>query len=108
MINSLKSKKTIRALCIGLFCATLVPTTALSASGFDEAWAEADKLRTDAAAVNHEWTGARKLLKKAKEAQAKGDSDKAMKLVAKALEQSKDALAQHEREKEGWKSRVPK
>ncbi|MGH1540293.1 MAG: hypothetical protein ACRBHB_07715 [Arenicella sp.] len=104
----LRTKKNIGALLITLFCTALVSVNVSAASDFEKAWADADKLRQDAAAVQHEWTGAKKLLASAKEANEKGDSDKAMKLVAKALEQSKDALAQYEREKEAWKNRVPK
>lgn len=75
---------------------------------FDAAYAAADKKRAEAAAIDYEWINTGKLLKKAKQAQAEGKTEKAMKLVAQALEQANDAIAQAERESSQWQARVPK
>lgn len=107
MIQSKLSIKTFYVAFTAVVC-IVFSTFSIASTEFDTAWQEADKLRLESAAVNHEWTTAKKLLKNAKEAQTKGETDKAMKLVAKAKQQSLNALAQYDREKTAWKSRVPK
>ncbi len=80
----------------------------LSASEeFTAAWDAADAARKDAAAVGYEWRDTGKILGKAKAAADEGDMENAMKLVAKAQEQSADAMVQQKRESELWKTRVP-
>ncbi len=73
---------------------------------FEAAWKAADEKRMEAAAVGYEWRDTKKFLKQAKEAAEQGDLDKAMKLVAKAHEQSEDAITQQAREVHLWSSRV--
>ena len=74
---------------------------------FAEAWSQADNARLEAAKIDNEWGNTGKILEQAKKAHDAGDKDKAMALVATALEESKDALAQAEREKIAWQARVP-
>jgi hypothetical protein len=88
--------------------ATLFGATQLSAADFNKAYQEADDMRKKAASMSYEWRDTGKLLKSAKKANDAGKADKAMTLVAKALEQSNDAIAQANREADAWKSRVPK
>ena len=81
--------------------------SAFSNEEFDAAWDAADARRMDAAAVGFEWRDTGKILGQAKAAAEEGDLEAAMKLVAKAHEQSEDAIAQQAREAELWQSRVP-
>ena len=94
------------------FVASIVALTSVSKSvasdEFDASWKAADEQRQEAAKVGYEWRDTKKLLKKAKAANEAGDSDKAMKLVAQAHEQSSDAIAQQARESGLWQARVPK
>ena len=78
-----------------------------SADDFSMKWEEADAKRKHAAELGYEWRDTRKLLKSAKKESEAGNSEKAMALVAQALEQSLDAIAQSEREKQNWAARVP-
>ena len=80
---------------------------ATASEDFDAAWAEADAKRQEAAAVGFEWRDTKKTLDAAKKAAEEGDMDKAMQLVAKALEESSDAIAQEKRESTLWQARVP-
>ena len=80
---------------------------ASASEDFDAAWAEADAKRQEAAAVGFEWRDTKKILESAKKAAEEGDMDKAMQLVAQALEESNDALAQQKRESTLWQGRVP-
>jgi hypothetical protein len=74
---------------------------------FNAAWDAADARRMDAAAVGYEWRDTSKMLGQAKAAAEEGDIGSAMKLVAKAHEQSEDAIAQQAREADLWQARVP-
>jgi hypothetical protein len=74
---------------------------------FTAAWDAADARRQDASAVGYEWRDTKKILGQATAAAGEGDLEKAMKLVAKAHEQSEDAIAQQAREAELWQARVP-
>lgn len=76
--------------------------------GFQEAWDAAESKRVEAAAAGVEWRDTGKMLADAKAAYEKGDKDAAKALVKKAHKQSKAALAQGAREKDLWKTRVPK
>jgi len=75
---------------------------------FTKAWDEAEAARKAVGELGHEWTETKKLLKKAKDAHKDGKEEKAMKLVARALEQANDGIAQHKREASNWMARVPK
>ena len=90
-----------------LFAALGLGCSAVYANDFDTALAAADAKRKEAAAVGHEWRDTGKLLEEAQKAADEGDMDKAMKLAAKAEEQSSDAIAQQAREATAWMSRVP-
>ena len=77
------------------------------ADDFTAAWDAAEAKRKEAAAVGYEWRDTKKMLKKAKEEAEAGNTEAAMKLVAKAHEESEDAIAQQAREAELWQARVP-
>ena len=81
--------------------------TAFASEDFNAAWEAADAKRAEAGKAGFEWRDTGKMLKQAKEAAEGGDMEAAMKLVAKAQEQSEDALAQGEREANLWQARVP-
>ena len=91
-----------------LLCAFVVPLLAAGgcASEFEQRYAEAERLRQQAAAIGHEWIETATLLEQATEQAAAGDTAAALQLVDKARFQSKAALMQAERESEAWKSRV--
>ena len=93
---------------ITLATALLVTVSWASADDFAMKWDEAEAKRVEAAELGYEWRDTGKLLKSAKSESEEGNADKAMALVAQALEQSKDAIAQSQREKENWAARVPK
>jgi hypothetical protein len=75
---------------------------------FSQRWNAADDARKEAASSGYEWRDTKKMLASAKTAMEKGNTKKAMKLVAKAHEQGRDALEQGKRESMAWKKRVPK
>ena len=79
----------------------------VNADDFAMKWDEADAKRQQAAELGYEWRDTKKLLKSAKSESEAGNADQAMALVAQALEQSNDAIAQSQREKEIWAARVP-
>lgn len=81
---------------------------ATAGSDFDAAWAAADELRLQAAEIRNEWKKTTDILDQAKTEHAAGNKDAAMALVAKAHEESVDAIAQAEREKTAWQARVIK
>ena len=80
----------------------------VAGSDFDAAWVAADELRLQAAEIRNEWRKTANILNQAKIEHAAGNKDAAMALVAKAHEESADALAQAEREKTAWQARVIK
>ncbi|MGI9318810.1 MAG: SoxXA-binding protein [bacterium] len=91
-------------------CATATSETSTESAptnDFAAAWDAADAKRQEAAAVGYEWRDTKKMLKKAKEQAEAGETDAAMKLVAKAHEESSDAIAQAARESTIWQARVP-
>ena len=92
---------------IVLFLASCASSSGTTGVDFATAWAEADAKRKEAAGVGYEWRDTGKMLKKAKEEHEAGNTDAAMKLVAQAMEESTDAIAQYERETTAWASRVP-
>ena len=94
---------------IPIAAAFLVSCAAVSSSDdFNTAWEAADAKRKEAAAVGYEWRDTKKFLKKAKSEHEAGNTEAAMKLVAKAHEEAEDAIAQHAREADLWASRVLK
>ncbi len=73
---------------------SLLASTPLQAGTFDSAVQQASAEIDKAKAMNYEWRDSRKLLKKAIKLHKEGKHDKAMKLVAKAGQQGKLAVAQ--------------
>jgi len=107
-----KNKRIIMLLTSLVFlsgCATATTPDAPAAAGgdFAAAWEAADARRKEAGKLGAEWRDTGKMLDQARKASDKGEADKAMKLVAKAQEQSEDAIAQYERESAQWATRVP-
>ncbi len=86
----------------------LLSSALVLADDFATKWDEAEAKRIEAAELGYEWRDTEKILKSAKKESEAGNTEKAMALVAQAFEQSKDAIAQSQREKENWASRVPK
>ena len=80
---------------------------AFAGDDFAAAWDAADAKRKEASTIGYEWRDTGKMLKEAKTEAEAGNKEKAMKLVAKAMEQSADAIAQEARESELWAARVP-
>lgn len=86
----------------------LFGAAASGSEDFAAAWEAADAKRKEAAAVGYEWRDTKKFLKKAKAEHEAGNTEVAMALVARALEESKDAIAQEAREANLWADRVLK
>ncbi len=85
----------------------LVSCASAAKDDFASAWDQADAKRMEAASLGYEWRDTGKMLDKAKEEQAAGNTDAAMKLVMQAMEESEDAIAQYHRESDAWSNRVP-
>lgn len=93
---------------IALLTGLLQISPLVLADDFAMKWDEAEAKRVEAAELGYEWRDTGKILKSAKSESEAGNTESAMKLVAQALEQSADAIAQYQREKESWAARVPK
>lgn len=107
----MKSIKLSKYFASGLVTFTLGLCSACMAADqadFDALWNEANEKRKAVAAINYEWRDTGEFLETAKKEQAAGNHTVALALIAKALEQGSDALAQAEREKDLWQARVPK
>ena len=101
MKNLLRSFAALVLAIVAASCSTF------ASEDFNAAWEAADAKRAEAGKAGFEWRDTAKMLSQAKEAAEGGDMDAAMKLVAKAHEQSEDALAQGKREANLWQARVP-
>ncbi len=78
---------------------TCLLTPALTQAGnYEDAVKEANASINNAKAVNYEWRDSRKLLEKADKLNKEGQSEKAIKLVAKAKKQGDLAVAQAEQQ----------
>ena len=97
--------KNILLLTLLLFAGYSVLAT--GSEDFKADWQAADTKRQEASALGYEWKDTKKILKRARKAAEAGENEKAMELVAKALEQSEDAIAQQAREARLWINRVP-
>ena len=97
----------IKSLLIAIVASGFLFSSSWANEEFNAAWEAADSKRKEAAAVGYEWRDTKKMLKKVKATAEEGDIEKAMKLVAKAHEQSEDAIAQQAREANLWQARVP-
>ncbi len=100
-------KNLIKLVVPAVLFSLVIGSNSFASDEFTAAWDAADQRRQDAAAVGYEWRDTGKILGQAKDAADGGDMDKAMKLVAKAHEQSEDAIAQQAREAKLWQARVP-
>jgi hypothetical protein len=78
-----------------------------SGTEFDNAFAQANKLRMQAAELKFEWVNTEKYLLDAKKEFANGNTDAALLLVKKAHTESELAIKQAHTEATAWKSRVP-
>ena len=76
-------------------------TASGASSAAEQAIADAKAANAEAKSMNYEWRDTGKLIKKAEEALAAGDEDKAMKLANQALAQARTAVkqAKHENQK---------
>ena len=81
-----------RSLCIVLLA--LLATGC--STGFERRYAEAERLRADAAAMDAEWLNTEDLLVQARRAADAGDTDEALALVAEARLQAEAAILQAE------------
>lgn len=87
-------------------CGVLLLMTAGCASDFERRYAEAERLRLQAAERGYEWIGTANLLEQAVAEADAGDTDTALALADEARFQAEAALQQAEREKEAWRRRV--
>ena len=85
-----------------------LPSQAADEAGYKAACEAAEAARTAAAEARFEWNTTAPLIKKADEAAAGGDYDKAVKLCEEARKQGDLAVAQARREAEDWKAQVIK
>lgn len=85
-----------------------MPSQAADEAGYKAACEAAEAARKAAAEARYEWNTTAPLIKKADEAAAGADYDKAAKLCNEARLQGELALAQSRREAEDWKSQVVK
>ncbi|MFT5135656.1 MAG: hypothetical protein ACI8XV_000682 [Arenicella sp.] len=103
------NKKTMNIMLkLAIFLSLSLSLNVNASSDFDAAWTAADELRQQTAEIRNEWRDTEKILMQAKAEQAAGNKESAISLVAKAHEQAADAIAQAEREKSAWQSRVIK
>jgi hypothetical protein len=83
-------------------------TVSADEQSFNASYEAADAARKKAASMNYEWRDTGKMLKKAKEAAAKGDYETAEKLANKAKMQGEMAAAQAKEQEQLWQSAVVK
>lgn len=81
---------------ISILNACLFTPVLSQAGNYEEAVNDANSSIDKAKAVNYEWRDSRKMLKDADKLNKAGNSDEAMKLVAKAKKQGELAVAQAE------------
>lgn len=90
----------------GLWIVLLVLLAAGCSTEFERRYAEAERLRADAAAMDAEWLNTEDLLVQARRAAEAGDTDEALALVAEARFQAEAAIRQAEHEADAWRDRV--
>jgi len=81
---------------ISIFSICLITPVIAQADNFATAVNEANVELNKAKAVNYEWRDSRKMLEQAETLNQKGETEKAMKLVATAKKQGEIAVAQAE------------
>ena len=94
-------------ICVGVGLMTLLSAEARQLN-FDTQWQKAEDLRTKAALNGYEWRDTEKILRRSREEYIAGNKAHALSLLSQGLAQSNAALAQAEREEDGWKRRVIK
>ena len=90
----------------GLIIAALVLLTTGCSSQFERRYAEAERMRLEAAAAGAEWLQTEALLAASREAAEQGDTNEALALVDEAKFQAEAALRQAEFEADAWRDRV--
>ncbi len=83
-------------------------TVSADEQSFDASYQAAEAARKKAASMDFEWRDTGKMLKKAKEAAAKGDYETAEKLAKTAEMQGKMAQAQAKEQEQAWQAAVVK
>ncbi len=83
-------------------------TVSADEKSFNASYEAAEEARKKAASMHNEWRDTGKMLKKAKEAAAKGDYETAEKLANKARMQGEMAVAQAKEQEQLWQSAVIK
>ena len=73
---------------------------------FERRYAEAERMRLDAAAAGTEWLQTEALLAAAREAAEQDDTSEALALVEEARFQAEAAMRQAEYESDAWRDRV--
>ena len=91
-----------------LLVASAGNTVSADEQSFNASYEAADAARKKAASMNYEWRDTGKMLKKAKEAAAKGDYMTAEKLAKKAEMQGEMAVAQAKEQEQAWQAAVVK
>lgn len=86
--------------------ATALAVMAGCATEFEQRYAAAEQLRSEASAAGAEWFETGKLLEQAKEAADGGNMDTAYLLLEKARFQAETAIKQAEQESSAWADRV--
>ena len=84
---------------VAVGCTSTSDSSASSEQAAKDAIAAAKKANKEAKAVGYEWRDTGKMIKKAEEALADGDYDKAIKLANKAKRQAENAIAQERSER---------
>jgi hypothetical protein len=90
----------------GLTAAVLALLATGCSTEFERRYAEAQRMRLDAAAVGAEWLQTEELLAASREAAGQGDTSAALALVEEALFQAEAAIRQAEYEADAWRGRV--
>ena len=103
----MRTHKRFFAICLGVGLMTLLSAEATQLD-FDTRWQKAEDLRMRAALKGYEWRDTEKILRRSREEYTAGNKAQALSLLSQGLAQSDAALAQAEREENGWKRRVIK
>ena len=90
----------------GLAAAALAVLATGCSTEFERRYAEAERMRLDAAAAGAEWLQTEEVLAASREAAEQGDTSAALALVEEAKFQAEAALRQAEHEADAWRDRV--
>jgi hypothetical protein len=89
-----------------LLLASLLMLMVGCSTDFERRYAEAERLRGEAAALGAEWLGTEDMLEAARDAEEQGETDRALVLVEEARFQAEAAIRQAEYESDAWRDRV--